>query len=192
MLKRVQRPTGVTLIEAMIAVGITMLIAGAGMVLCLACLRMYQEGTSLTMAHERGSLAMQLMTREIREAMNVDYPGPHAITITMPLRDVNGHYVVDPATKSLIPDEQVAFYYASDSGMPLADGTSLWKATRHVGAPDWERIEQICSGVVYLDFEYAPSLDLLELVRLDLRVRAQEGPKVYEQEVMEQVFIRNH
>ncbi|MFQ6098947.1 MAG: PilW family protein [Armatimonadota bacterium] len=192
MVRRVRRSAGVTLVEAMIAVGITMLIALAGTVLVLACLRMYQSGTSLTMAHERASLAMQLMTREIREAMNVDWPGPHAIVLTMPLKDSDGRYVVDPATKSLVPDQQIAFYYASDSGFPQANGTSLWKATRPVGAPYWERIEEICDGVVYLNFQYSPSLDMLELVRLDLRVRAKEGPKTYEQQVMEQVLVRNH
>ena len=183
---------GVTLVEAMIAMGIMLVMMAAGATLYIAALNMYQQGTSLTMAHERGSLAMQRMTNDIREAINVDYPGPHAIMITMPAKDANGYNVVNTTTKTLVPGYQEAFYYANDSGYPMANGTTLWKAVRPAGATDWERIEQLSPGVVALNFTYAPSIEFLELVKLELTIEAKEGPKTYRQSLVEEVYLRNH
>jgi Tfp pilus assembly protein PilW len=183
---------GVTLVEAMIAVSIMLLITGACGSLYIMCLKMYQQGVSLTMAHERAQVAMQLMRSSIREAMNVDYPGPNAVIVTVPAKDANGHNMIDPATGSLVAGEQVSFYYASDSGMPLANGTTLWRATRPAGTETWQRIECLAENVDSLNFEYSPSLDMLELVKLELTVRAKEGPNEHIQTLVEQVLIRNH
>ncbi|MFQ5809014.1 MAG: PilW family protein [Armatimonadota bacterium] len=183
---------GVTLIEAMIAVGIILLITAAGGSLYIMSLKMYQQGVSLTMAHERAQVAIQLMRSTIRESMNVDYPGPHAVIVTVPAKDANGYNVVNPVTKSLVPGEQVAFYYADDSGFPQANGTTLWRASRPAGTASWQRIEQLTADVESLNFEYSPSLDMLELVKLELTVQAREGPNVHSQTLVEQVLIRNH
>lgn len=187
-----RRRQGLTLVEAMIAMGILLLMIGACGSLYIAALNMYQQGTSLTMAHERGALACQLMSNDIREAINVDYPGPHAIIVTMPAKDVNGHNIINPATKTLVPGYQEAFYYANDSGFPMANGTTLWRALRPAGSNTWERIEQLAPGVSALDFTYAPSIEFLELVKLDLTIRAKEGHEIYEQSLSEEVFLRNH
>lgn len=186
------RPRGVTLVEAMVAMGILLLLVAAGGSLYIAALNMYQQGTSLTMAHERGTLAMQLMSNDIREAINVDYPGPHAILVTMPAKDANGHNIVNPTTKTLVPGYQEAFYYANDSGFPQANGTTLWRAVRPAGSSAWQRIEQLAPDVVALNFTYAPSIDFLELVHMELTIEAQEGPRTYTQTVTEEVFLRNH
>ncbi len=183
---------GVTLVEAVIGMGIMVLLVGAGGALYIAALNMYNQGTSLTMAHERGALACQLMSNDIREALNVDYPGPNAVVITMPAKDNSGHYVLNLATKTLVPGIQEAFYYADDSGFPNANGTTLWRATRSAGATEWERIEQLAPGVKSLNFTYAPSIEFLELVRMELTIEAEEGPRVYEQSLTEEVYLRNH
>jgi Tfp pilus assembly protein PilW len=189
---RRQARGGLTLVEAMIAVGILLLItAGCGS-LYIMSLKMYQQGVSLTMAHERAQVAMQLMRATVREAMNVDYPGPNAVIVTVPAKDANGNNLIDTATKSLVPGEQVAFYYADDSGFPQADGVTLWRAFRPAGTTEWQRIECLAERVESLDFEYAPSIEMLELVKMTLTVQGKEGPNVHSQTLVEQVLIRNH
>jgi len=179
-------------VEAMIAVSIVLLITAAGGSLYIMSLKMYQQGVSLTMAHERAQVAIQLMRSSIREAMNVDYPGPNAVIITVPAKDSYGHNVIDSVTKSLVPGQQLAFYYANDSGFPQANGATLWRATRPAGTTEWQRIECLAQNVDSLGFEYAPSLDMLETVKMQLTVRAKEGPTEHTQTLVEQVLIRNH
>ena len=186
------RRKGFTLIEALAAITVLGVVSVSVSGLYLQSLRMYARGQREATSRDKAALALEKVIPEIREAYNVDYPGPHLIIFTLPRRDVDKTYLVDPVTKSLQVGTQVAIYQADGSGVLGTDGSDIWRAERPAGTTDWVKRVLVMDAVEDLSFTYAPSTDMLELVQVAVTVGQGERPGYYNRTEVAEVFIRNH
>lgn len=187
------RRQGMTLIEVMTTMTILAIISVGVSGLYIQAIKMYQRGQRESTSRDKAALALQKMMPEIREAFNVDYPGPSLIVITMPAKDNQGHYVVDPDTKTLVPGMQVAFYQSNADGTyDDVDGQYIWRCERPDPGAAWTNGGVVIDAVEDLTFTYAPSILLLELVRATVTVGQGTYPGYYNRTEVAEVWIRNH
>ncbi len=187
------RRQGMTLIEVMTTMTILAIISVGVSGLYIQAIKMYQRGQRESTSRDKAALALQKMMPEIREAFNVDYPGPSLIVVTMPKIDNEGHYVVDPTTKTLRPGKQIAFYQSNANGAYNdVNGLYIWRNERPSPDVAWNAGEAVMDGVEDLTFTYAPSIVLLELVRATVTVGEGTYPGYYNRTEVAEVWIRNH
>lgn len=187
------RRQGMTLIEVMTTLTILAIISVGVSGLYIQAIKMYQRGSRESTSRDKAALALEYMIPEIREAHNVDYPGPSLIVFTLPLKDNDGHYVIDPTTKNLVSGTQVAFFQADVNGnYDDVDGRYIWKYERDNPDGEWQRKNMLMDCVEDLTFTYAPSIDMLELVRTTITIGQGEHPGYYNRTEVADVWIRNH
>jgi prepilin-type N-terminal cleavage/methylation domain-containing protein len=182
-----------TLIEVMMTMTILAIISVGVSGLYIQAIKMYKRGQREATSRDKAALALAKMMPDIREAFNVDYPGPSLIVITMPAKDNQGHYVVDPITKTLVAGIQIAFYQSDANGTyDDVDGRYIWRCERPHPGVAWTSKGVVMDGVEDLTFTYAPSIVLLELVRATVTVGQGEHPGYYNRTEVAEVWIRNH
>lgn len=187
------RRRGMTLIEVMMTMTILAIISVGVSGLYIQAIKLYERGQREATSRDKAALALQKMMPEIREAFNVDYPGPSLIVITLPETDDEGHYVVDPDTKTLRAGNQVAFYQSNaDGSYDDVDGRYIWRCERSNPSLAWQSKGPVMDAVEDLTFTYAPSLLMLELVRATITVGQGTYPGYYNRTEVAEVWIRNH
>jgi len=186
------RHTGFTLIEALTAATVLGILSVGVSLLYVESLRMFTRGQRESTSRDKASLALELIMPEIREAYNVDYPGPRLIIFTLPQRGPDGKFVVDPVTKALSNGKQVAIYQSDATGSMYVDGRYVWRAERPYGAVTWTTKKVLMNDVEDLSFTYSPSADLLELVQVAVTVGQGTYPGYFNRTEVAEVWIRNH
>jgi prepilin-type N-terminal cleavage/methylation domain-containing protein len=183
---------GVTLIEAMTTLTVLGILSVGVSGLYIQAIKMYKRGQRESTARDKAALALERMMPEIREAYNVDYPGPGMIVFTLPEKDTNGRYKIDPTTKALIPGPQVVIYESGPNGTYDPDGHYIWRKWRPDDMSGWNAGKSLMDSVEDLSFTYAPSVELLELVRATVTVGQGTYPGYYNRTEIAEVWIRNH
>lgn len=93
MNKRIRR--GSSLIEVMVASGMTILIIGAAIATMLSGMRSWAQGESFIEAELDGHQAVKRISQEIREAVALSVsPDGRSISYQLPLRDPQGDFIV--------------------------------------------------------------------------------------------------
>jgi prepilin-type N-terminal cleavage/methylation domain-containing protein len=118
--------------------------------------------------------------------------GPGMIVFTLPQKDTNGRYKIDPTTKALIPGPQVVVYESGSNGAYDSEGHYIWRKSRPDDTSSWDAGEPLMDSVEDLSFTYAPSVELLELVRATVTVGQGTYPGYYNRTEIAEVWIRNH
>jgi prepilin-type N-terminal cleavage/methylation domain-containing protein len=184
---------GMTLIEVMTTLTILAIISVGVSGLYIQAIKLYKRGERESTSRDKAALALEKMMPEIREAYNVDYPGPSLIVFTLPQKDNEGHYLVDPATKTLVAGPQVAFFQSDANGSyDDTNGRYIWRSQRPDPDHAWESKGAVMDCVEDLTFTYAPSLLMLELVRATITIGQGEYPGYYNRTEVGEVWIRNH
>jgi len=186
------RHGGFTLFEALLTAALLSIVSIGVVGLYTASLKMYTRGQREATARDKAALALERMMPEIQEAYNVDYPGPSLIVMTLPQRDSDGRYHMDPSTGALLSGKQVIFYQADQSGAFGTTGTYIWRAERPTSTTTWGSKKVIMDDVEDLSFTYAPSITMLELVQAAITVGQGEDPGYYNRTEVAEVWIRNH
>jgi prepilin-type N-terminal cleavage/methylation domain-containing protein len=186
------RRRGFTLVEALTTATVLGILSVGVSALYMASLRLYTRGQRESTSRDKASLALERMMSELREAYNVDYPGPSLIVFTMPQKGIDGRYVLDPLSKTLLTGKQVMFYQAGANGAMGTTGRYIWRAERAAGTSTWTKRTLIMDDVEDLSFTYAPSIDMLELVQVAITVGQGEDPGYFNRTEVAEVWIRNH
>jgi len=160
--------------------------------LYIQALKMYQQGQREGTARDKAALALERMVDDVREAYNVDYPGPSLIVFTMPEQDENGNYVVDPWTMATMPGKQVSLYQGDEYGNYDPDAHFIWRLEREDPDSAWQVTDMVMDDVEDLSFTYAPSVEMLELVRIAVTVGQGAHPGYFNRTEVFEVFVRNH
>ncbi len=182
---------GITLAEALLAMCLLAILSVGVCGLYIQSLRLYNEGVHQVSAQQRAALAVQIMLGEIQEAINVDYPGPYVIVFTVPYKQ-DGACLIDPATYTIQPGKQVAYYLSDRTGYYYRDGPYIWRAERPMGQEDWSEKRLLTDEVDDLTFTYAPTIEMPELVRASVTVNAQGSPGYFNRTEVGEVWLRNH
>ena len=181
------------MIEMLICVTILSILSVGTMMLYVQAIKMYQQGTREATARDKAALALERMMSDIREACNVDYPGPSLIVFTLPLQDADGKYILDAATGKTIGGRQVALFQGDEYANYTPDGgLFIWRLERDDPNQSWEVMDLVMDDVEDLSFSYAPSIDLLELVRVAVTIGQGQHPGYYNRTEIAEVWIRNH
>jgi prepilin-type N-terminal cleavage/methylation domain-containing protein len=183
---------GLTLIEVLTSLTILGILSVGVSMLYMQAIQMYARGTEEATAHSKAVLAMERIVPEVREAFNVDFPGPDSLIFTLPERGVNGHYRIDAATRSLISGPQVAIYCSDVTGDMAQNGRYIWRAHRPSPAGEWQPSGVIVDDVEDLSFAYAPSSDRLEVVEISITIGKPAEPGYFNRTEVVEVAIRNH
>lgn len=183
---------GFTLIEALTTATVLGILSVGVTMLYTASLRMYTQGQREATSRDKASLALERILPEVREAYNVDYPGPNLIVFTLPKIGTDGHYAVDPATQALVAGKQVCIYQADSAGQFWSARRYVWRMDRATATAPWENRKLIVDDVDDLSFTYAPSVDMLELVQVAITVGQGAYPSYFDRTEVGEVFLRNH
>jgi prepilin-type N-terminal cleavage/methylation domain-containing protein len=186
------RRAGITLVEVLVSITVLSILSAGVSLLYIQALQMYRRGTREATARDKAALALERIAPEIREAANVDYPGPEMLVVTVPQRSANGHYAIDPATRSPMLGGQVAIYRSDASGAMGANGRYVWKAKRSSPEAAWMPTSIVTDDVVDLSFTYAPSMNALELVKVTLTIGDNVGPGYFNRTETVEVALLNH
>jgi prepilin-type N-terminal cleavage/methylation domain-containing protein len=181
-----------TLMELLVSLLVLAVMGGLVMALMLQALKTYHQGFAENTANDRAALALQVMLPQIREAVNIDFPGPQRIEFTLPSKGNDGRNYVNPATQALEPGLQVCYYISDGTGsMSVTDGRLLWRATKQFTETDFQP-ERVLAGMIdHLLITYAPSVDLLELVKVELTVGTTAGRGWHDRTIIGEVAMRN-
>ena len=183
---------GLTLIEVLTSITVLGILSVGVSMMYIQALKMYRQGQAQTTARDKAALALEKVLPEIREAFNVDYPGPGLIVFTVPLKDADGKYHVDPTTKTLTSGYQVAIYQSDSSGEFNIEGKYIWRAQRPNQSATWTKTGVLMDDIEDLTFTYAPSVDQLELVQVAITVGQGVAPGYFNRTEVAEVWIRNH
>jgi len=183
---------GVTLIEILTALTVLAVLSMGVSMMYIQALKMYQQGQRESTARDKAALALERVIPEIREAFNVDYPGPGLIIFTSPAKDTDGSYRVDPTTGTLVSGPQIAIYQSDQTGGFYLQGRHIWRAQRPNTSAEWTKTGVLMDDVQDLTFTYAPSVDQLELVQVAITIGQGQAPGYYNRTEVAEVWIRNH
>ena len=189
---RVLGRSGMTLIEVLTSLTVLGILSVGVSLLYVQALMMYRRGTREATAHDKAVLALERIVPEVREAFNVDFPGPDLLVLTMPKRGAGGHYQIDPATRSLVSGGQVAFYQSDATGSMATTGRYIWRARRPTPDAAWEPTGVLADEVEDLTFTYAPDADRVDLVRITITVGRGTQPGYFNRTEAGEVALRNH
>jgi len=183
---------GLTLIEVLTSMTVLGIVSIGVSMLYVQAIAMYKRGMEEATAHSRAVLAMERMVPEIREGFNVDFPGPDRLIFTLPQRNVDGHYQIDAATRSVVSGPQVAIYTSDHTGDMETAGRYIWRAERLSPTAAWQLARVIMDDVEDLSFSYAPSTDRLEVVEISITIGKPAEPGYFNRTEVAEVAIRNH
>ncbi len=183
---------GLTLIEVLTSMTILGIVSIGVSMLYIQAIRMYKRGSEEATAHSKAVLAMERILPEIREAFNVDFPGPDRLIFTLPQRGASGHYQIDAATRSPVSGPQVAIYTSDTSADMTTAGRYIWRAERPTPAAEWQDHRVMMDDVEDLSFSYAPSTDRLEVVEISITIGKPAEPGYFNRTEVAEVAIRNH
>jgi prepilin-type N-terminal cleavage/methylation domain-containing protein len=107
---------GQTLLEVLVAMTVLTILSIGTSLLYVQSLRMYQRGGREATSRDKASLALEHILPELRDAFNVEYPGPSSIVLTEVAKDANGDYVVDTTARSLVSGNEVILYRSDAQG----------------------------------------------------------------------------
>lgn len=187
-----RRDRGFTLIEALTTATVLGILSTGVMMMYTASLRMYTQGQREATSRDKASIALERMLPEIREAYNVDYPGPNLIIFTLPKIGSDGHYTINTATGALEIGKQVVIYQGGPDGDFWSKRRYVWRMERASSSTTWTNCKLIMDDVDDLSFTYAPSVDMLELVQVAITVGQGVYPSYFDRTEVGEVFLRNH
>jgi len=107
---------GQTLWEVLLAMTLFSILAMGTSLLYVQALRMHKRGSREATSRDKASLALEHILPDLRDAFNVEYPGPSSIVFTEVAKDANGGYVVDTADRSLVSGHEVIIYRSNAQG----------------------------------------------------------------------------
>jgi len=191
-LRLAPRRQGLTLIEVLTSISVLAILSVGVSMLYIQALKMYQRGQCESTARDKAALALEKIIPEIREAFNVDYPGPGLIMFTMPAKNTDGSYVVSATTKTLVAGAQVAIYQSDQTAALNVAGHYIWRATRPDSSAAWTPTGTLMDDIEDLTFTYSPSTTQLELVQVAITVGEGQSPGYFNRTEVAEVWIRNH
>jgi prepilin-type N-terminal cleavage/methylation domain-containing protein len=183
---------GLTLIEVLTSMTVLSIVSVGVSMLYIQAIAMYKRGMAEATAHSKAVLAAERIVPELREAFNVDFPGPDRLIFTLPQRGLDGHYQLDAATRSVTAGPQVAIYMSDVTGDLEVDGRYIWRAERANSTAAWQPTRVIMDAVHDLSFSYAPNTDRLEVVEISITVGDEPAPGYFNRTEVTEVAIRNH
>jgi len=156
---------GITLVEVMVAMGITALMVISTMAMLLQTSRRCETEVTQTGTDTDATLAMQMIVNDVREAKRVTPLADFTqLQIIKPVRTADGYYDRTKGEDTLHP----IYYYISDSSHVMGrTGTWLWRSEVQDDHTDyrWIRRDMDPNGLIF-------NQPLPKEVEVTLRIKA--------------------
>jgi len=180
------RNKGFSLIEAMITIFIILLISGAVGTLYYSSLQVWRRCSSQSQADPPAHLAVDRVSKELRNAYLVDSMGTDNITFTLPATDSYG-----VNTLPLSPGKRISYYVSDETGALGNSGTILWRKEELL-ASGTTKYSHIADNVEQLSFEYySTPTQVLKIYAMSITVLGQEGRQEYRSQFGSRIAFRN-
>jgi len=203
--KKSPRP-GMTLIELLVAMTILAALMFGVSMIYFSCLKVYLRTAWKLPPYDEATMAVQEMTRQMRDAMLIDSFGADWLVVVIPRKDANHDNVLIDAggSLSLTPGNQLAFYLSDDTGSLTASGNNLWLAVKAEGAESFTPKKKLAenihpelnptnptTGQPYTMFRYWPDETRLWGVEMWITSTAQVYGQTRTQFAHSEVYLRN-
>ncbi len=192
--------SGMTLIELMIACGLTALIVTAVCGVYVYALQLWDRGQAASSTYMTASLGMTRMCKVIDLAANADTDIYGTFKIWVPRdKDSGGDYLPcweSNAELRYHTGDEVIFYLSNYTGSPSTKGDILWKRVN--GSPDagWSllpnsRIGRV-SPVQSLSLQVIYTSGTRKLVQVTMTAQQKHGKDTESLTLKRYVYLRNH
>lgn len=189
-----------TLIELMIACGLTALIVTAVCGVYVYALRLWDRGQAASSAHMTASLGMTRICKVLDLATNADTDAFGVFKIWVPRdKDSAGEYLPcweSNAELRYHTGDEVVFYLSNYTGSPSATGDILWKRVN--GNPDSgysllpnSRMGRV-SPVQALSLRVVYTQGTRKLVQVTITAQQKQGREIGSLTLKRYVYLRNH
>lgn len=180
---------GTTLPELLMAIVVMALLSGVISSIYFASLQVWRRCSSQSQADAPAQMALDRVSRELKNAYVVNSPSTATdyITVTLPARDSDGTniYPFQPASC-------VTYYLSDASGQRDRTGTYLWRECTRV-SDGYVTRTIIAPNVYSLSFQLSPSGEgqTLKVCSLAIEAVGQEGREQYTSRLSGGVAFRN-
>ncbi len=180
------RKRGFSLPEILVAMVVMTLIAGVVSALYFASMRVWRRVSSQSQADPPAHMAINRITKELKNAYVVDEISDSFIMFTLPQTDDQGINVLP-----LQPGRRIAYYLSDESGEMGEEGTYLWRWTQDLTTGATKR-SRIAENVEALEFACdSTSSRVLKIYAMSITVLGQEGLQEYRSQFEGHVAFRN-
>lgn len=181
---------GFTLIEVVIASGVTMMVLSSIVFFSTFQARSWQEATAVYGSQRPGQTAVELLAPSVRAARSVVVGSSSAtrLTLQMPKYDSSGNLVIPLADGDIL-----SFYLSDATGDPARPGSILWRSKNDTPDGTWSipggkgRV-LLSSGA--LGFSYFPAASP-ETVTVTINTSKTIGSKTVTYPTSTEVLLRN-
>lgn len=135
-LHRLRGRRGVTLMELMVAVGLMGILAYSTSMIYFSVLNIYTKQIWKLPPYDAATAAVQRVSKEIREAMQIDSHGSTYLVVVMPQKSSDRENVLtlgEDGNYHLTQGDYVRYYLSNATGSLDATGNCLWKAVKPQG-----------------------------------------------------------
>lgn len=195
-----RRRSGVTLIELMIACGLTALIVTAVLGVYVYALQLWDRGQAESSTYTTASLGMVRICKALEQATYADTDAYGNLKIWVPRdRETGGDYLPcweSNAQLAYHMGDEVIFYLSNYTGASSASGDILWKRVN--GCPDtgWSMFPNSKQGrvspVQSLSLQVVYVSGTRRLVQVTLTAQQKVGRKTESLTLKRYVYLRNH
>jgi type II secretory pathway pseudopilin PulG len=199
-MKRKFAAAGFSLIETLIAMVVMTFILGAVGVLYFTSFHVWQRCSSQSQADPPAHIAINRITKELKNAyiVNSCVPGSNSITFTLPATEqVSNPFDTPPYINvnllPLTPARQISYYISDNTGSVGRAGTVLWRSEQNF-ISGGSNLKRIADNVEELTFDYAAADEgtrILMVYAMSVTVLGQEGRQQYRSEFSSRVAFRN-
>jgi prepilin-type N-terminal cleavage/methylation domain-containing protein len=181
-----KRTHGFTLIEALMAMVVMVVIMGSVSTIYLTSTRVWKRCSSQAQADPPAHMTIARISKELRNAYKIDEMGNTSIKFSLPRRDGNGINVVP-----LQAAEQISYYLSDETGASGATGNILWRRRIDI-ASGANATQRIAGNVVQLGFSYdATATRVLKIYAISITVVGREGRQEYRSAFGSHIAFRN-
>jgi type II secretory pathway pseudopilin PulG len=171
---------GYTLLEAMIAVGVSGLVAAAALALMVASFTNFEGASTESFTDADAVIAMQTIVNDVREAKSVNIlANGRRLRVVFPKTTPEGYYDRHEADSA----HQIDYYLSDSTGVPGHTGSWLWRGKSNINR------KMVKKDVVALEFEQDTSRSVK--ITVTTRNNSASGPK--ETRLTQRVvYLRNY
>jgi prepilin-type N-terminal cleavage/methylation domain-containing protein len=186
MARPTRRSRGLTLVEVLIGMVVTAIIAAVISSIFFASSKVWRRCSAQSQAEPPATMSIDRISHELRNAYLIDYMGSNKITFTLPVTDASGYNLLPLTGKTRLT------YFLSDStGIEGHAGTILWRK-QYTISNGQTRLRRLANNVLSIGFSYdATDSKVLKIYALSITVQGREGPEVYYAQFGTHIAFRN-